>query len=69
MTGFDLSNFFSEWVYQAGYPNYRVGWYCQPEVDNYQLVLDITQTNGNNAPDVFHMPVQILVHLTSHDTC
>lgn len=68
MTGLDLSDFFSEWVYQAGYPNYRVGWYVQPEVDNYQLVLDISQTNGNNAPAVFHMPVQILVHLTSHDT-
>jgi aminopeptidase N len=68
MTGFDLSDFFSEWIYQAGYPNYRVGWYVQPEVDNYQLVLDISQTNGNNAPTVFHMPVQILVHFTSHDT-
>jgi aminopeptidase N len=68
MTGLDLSDFFSEYIYQAGYPNYRVGWYSQPMVDNWQLVLDISQTNGSNAPPVFHIPVQILVHLTSHDT-
>ncbi|MEO0093159.1 MAG: M1 family aminopeptidase [candidate division WOR-3 bacterium] len=68
MTGLDLTNFFAEWVYQAGYPNYRVGWYCQPVNDNWQLVLNIIQNNGNNAPSVFHIPVQILVHLNSRDT-
>ncbi|MDH5187150.1 MAG: M1 family aminopeptidase, partial [candidate division WOR-3 bacterium] len=67
-TGLDLSDFFSEWIYQAGYPNYRVGWYCQPVDDNWQLVLDITQNNGANAPSIFHMPVQILAHLTGQDS-
>jgi aminopeptidase N len=68
VTGLDLTTFFSEWVYQAGYPNYRVGWYCQPVDDNWQLVLNISQNNGNNAPSIFHIPVQILVRFTNQDT-
>ena len=68
ITGLDLTDFFTEWVYQAGYPNYYVGWHCQPVTDNWQLVINISQNNGNNAPPVFHIPVQILVHLTSYDT-
>ncbi len=67
-TGLDLTTFFSEWVYQAGYPNYRVGWYCQPVDDDWQLVLNFNQNNGNNAPPVFHIPVQILVRCTNQDT-
>jgi aminopeptidase N len=68
MTGLDLTNFISEWIYQAGYPNYQIGWSCQPVSDNWQLLLNISQNNGANAPAVFHIPVQILVHLTAHDT-
>lgn len=64
--GADLTWFFNEWVYDQGYPEYYVYWYCVPSGSNYQIQLSIHQDQVN-AP-VFHMPVQILLHTTGADT-
>ena len=66
--GDTLNWFFNEWIYQAGYPRYRVNWFGVPESANWRIKVDIAQNNGNGAPAVFHMPVEILFHLTGKDT-
>ena len=65
--GIDLTWFFNEWVYDQGYPQYNVYWVCNPSAPNYLVKINIYQTQ-TNAPPVFHMPVQILLHLTGKDT-
>lgn len=68
ITGLDLTRFFAEWLYQAGYPDYRVNWACESISGNWRLTLELSQNNGANAPTIFHLPIQILVHLTNFDT-
>ncbi|MGQ9465385.1 MAG: M1 family aminopeptidase [bacterium] len=65
--GTDLTWFFDEWVYGQGYPIYNIYWDCVPSGSNYLVSLNIYQVQ-TNAPPVFHMPVQILLHMTSNDT-
>lgn len=64
--GTDLSWFFNEWVFGQGHPEYNVYWQCVPAGNDYQLNLAIHQ-DQTNAP-VFHMPVEIMVHMTTRDT-
>ncbi len=68
MTGLELDWFYDEWVYQAGFPDYSVNWYGRETVDGWEIVIDLSQDNGAQAPDCFHMPVEILVSMTSGDT-
>lgn len=68
VTGRELSWFFDEWVYQAGYPNYTINWHSLPVGPYYQVNLDIAQSNGALAPDCFHMPLQLKIRLTTKDT-
>ncbi len=65
--GNDLNWFFDEWVYGQGYPIYNVYWNCVPSGNNYLFQISIHQ-DQTNAPPVFHMPVQILLHMSSNDT-
>lgn len=65
--GTDLTWFFDEWVYDQGYPVYNVYWDCQPAGGNYLLNISIHQ-DQTNAPPVFHMPVQILIHMGNVDS-
>ncbi len=60
-SGRDLERFFQEWVYMAGYPNYDVAWFSTREGDSFRVECLISQSNGDLAPAVFHMPVQILL--------
>jgi len=66
--GDTLNWFFNEWIYLAGYPQYHVNWYGVSQPPNWQIVVDISQNNGSGAPAVFHMPVEMLFHLTGKDT-
>ena len=66
--GQGLSWFFNEWAVLAGYPQYLVNWYGVSQPPNWRIVVDISQSNGNGAPPVFHMPVEILFHLAGKDT-
>ncbi|MEO0100942.1 MAG: M1 family aminopeptidase [candidate division WOR-3 bacterium] len=65
ITGLNLENFFREWVYLAGYPNYNVLWSKTQEGDSFRVEINITQNNGNLAPTVFHIPVQVLLKGTT----
>lgn len=65
--GTDLTWFFDEWVFDQGYPEYDVFWYCTPSGGNYLTNINIYQTQ-TSAPAIFHIPVQILLHTTSSDT-
>jgi aminopeptidase N len=68
VTGMDLSWFFNEWIYDAGYPQYTVNWHSVPEGGNYRVYVDIAQNNGTGAPTCFHEPLQVAIHMTSGDT-
>ncbi len=65
--GTDLTWFFDEWVYDQGYPEYEIYWLCQPSGGRYITRINIYQTQ-TNAPSVFHMPVEIMLHTAKVDT-
>lgn len=65
--GTDMTWFFDEWVYDQGYPEYEIFWYCTPTGNDYKTIINIYQTQ-TNAPAVFHMPVQILLQTSGPDT-
>ncbi len=65
--GTDLTWFFDEWVYDQGYPEYEVYWVCNPAETDYLAILEIHQVQ-TDAPQVFHMPVNVLLHMTRNDT-
>ena len=67
-SGLELDWFYDEWVFQAGYPDYTVNWYGRETVDGWEVVIDVAQDNGAQAPAVFHMPVEVLVHTWAGDT-
>jgi aminopeptidase N len=68
MTGRNFDWFFNEWVYQAGYPKYRLGWHIDSSSSRFQVITTISQVNGSNAPVVFHMPIQIKFSASGFDT-
>ncbi|MEO0091631.1 MAG: M1 family aminopeptidase [candidate division WOR-3 bacterium] len=70
VTGLDLDWFFSEWIYQAGYPKYYYSWQIVPTSipEVYFVIVQINQNNGSNAPAIFHMPLQIRFTGTNLDT-
>jgi aminopeptidase N len=63
----DYTWFFSEWVYQMGYPWYQIIWNKLYETPNWRLVLDVNQVQ-TIGPPVFHMPVPLGVSYASGDT-
>lgn len=65
--GTDLTWFFDEWVYGQGHPEYEIYWFCEPAGNNFLFTTNIYQIQ-THAPPVFHMPVQIMLHMTSGDT-
>lgn len=91
-SGLDLGWFYNEWLYQAGYPQYRLAWSAEstgatsqsalrspqsarsltpdprPLPPEYRVIVNLSQNNGNNAPPVFHMPVQLKFRKTGQDS-
>lgn len=65
--GADFNWFFQEWVYELGYPRYRVVWNKISEAPNWRLILDVSQTQ-TVGPPVFHMPLQIKASYVGGDT-
>jgi aminopeptidase N len=63
-----LDWFYDEWVFQAGFPNYAVNWFGRETVDGWEIVVDIGQNNGAQAPACFHIPVEVLVSRAGGDT-
>jgi aminopeptidase N len=68
MSGLELGWFFDEWVYHGGYPQYTCGWHGEQTTDGWQVVINLSQNNGGQAPACFHMPVEVRVRFASGDT-
>jgi aminopeptidase N len=66
ISGMDLADFFSEWVYQAGYPEYQYAWSTYHDGIDYCLGLLVAQRQSN-AP-VFTIPIEVLISTASGDS-
>lgn len=66
VSGQDLDWFFTEWIYDTGYPEYQYSWLADSTAGGYDLnlVIDQVQTSG----PVFTMPVEVSVTMTSGDS-
>jgi aminopeptidase N len=68
VTGRDLTWFFNQWIYMAGYPVYTINWHVAPVDSSYQVLVDIAQNNGAQAPTCFNMPLQLEFQIGTGDT-
>lgn len=59
VTGQDWSWFVNEWLYQAGFPEYKVAYSYDAEKGAGRLIVDQTQATKWNTPAVFRMPIVI----------
>jgi hypothetical protein len=66
VSGQDLDWYFSEWIYDVGYPEYQYSWLADSTAGGYDLslVIDQVQTNG----PIFTMPMDVKVAMTSGDS-
>ncbi len=67
-TGLELDWFFDEWIYQAGYPKYRLSWIGEPAGDSFRIVTSLAQNNGAQAPDFFRTPLPVRINCLYVDT-
>ncbi|HVP58720.1 MAG TPA: M1 family aminopeptidase [bacterium] len=58
VSGRDLHQFFHEWIYEEGFPEYMYSWSSDPVGGGYSITLDISQLQQNY---VFNMPIRIAV--------
>lgn len=65
--GSNFNWFFNEYVYNMGYPNYRVVWNKAYESPYWRLTLDITQIQ-TIGPSVFHIPLPVGINFANNDT-
>jgi aminopeptidase N len=66
VSGLDFNEFFSQWIYQAGYPEYEYSWHYNYDGGAYILDFNVEQIQSN-AP-VFTIPIEILITTTSGDS-
>jgi aminopeptidase N len=66
VSGQDLDWFFSQWIYDVGYPQYEYSWLADSTAGGYDLnlVIDQVQTNG----PVFTMPVDVKITMVAGDS-
>ncbi|SFH87133.1 M1 family aminopeptidase [Halpernia frigidisoli] len=65
-TGKDFTEFFNEWIYGQGYPNYSIQ-YGQNTV-NQKITFKVSQSQSNASVPYFKMPLPIKVTGTSGET-
>lgn len=65
-TGDDIDWFFDTWIHGWGYPIYDVNHFVQAAGDQWELTIDLTQTQ--TTPTIFEMPLEFLVTGASTDT-
>jgi aminopeptidase N len=66
VSGMDLTAFFDEWVYQAGYPEYGWNWTAYTDGIYYYVHFNLFQAQLD-AP-VFTTPIELLVSTASGDS-
>lgn len=59
-----LTKFFSDWVYNEGYPSYDVVW----EQSGSKVYFKVSQTQSHNSVDFFEMKIPILLRTSESDT-
>jgi hypothetical protein len=65
-SGLDLTEFFEDWYYGQGWPDYDIGWLYDAECD--KVYVEIHQTHSANEDTFFEMPVPIKFSDGSQDT-
>jgi len=65
VSGLDLDQFFNEWIYNEGFPEYLYSWTYEPVSSSYEITLSISQMQQNC---VFEMPIQIAVTTAAGET-
>lgn len=63
-TGYDLTSFKNEWIYQEGYPSFGIDW----EQKNDEIQMSLTQTTSHSSVSFFHLSVPILLESVSGDS-
>ena len=63
-SGQNLSEFFKDWYYGEGHPNYDITW---SHIGNH-LSLTINQTPSHSSVPFFNMPLPFVIHGTNKDT-
>lgn len=63
-SGRDLTEFFSDWVYGEGYPNYRIEW----SQEGNQVRLSLAQTTSHPSVELYEMPVTLQLMGANTDT-
>lgn len=61
VSGEDLTPFFEQWLYQPGYPEFRVEWTWDDLASNVVVRVEQVQATAHHTPYVFEAPVDIEV--------
>ncbi len=64
-SGQDLTEFFNDWLYGAGYPTYTVNWWHENEE---KITIEVYQNQSDSSVDYFEMPVPVRIVGESQDT-
>lgn len=62
-TGVDLEDFFNQWYYKGGAPNFNIRWNSNGDF----VAMEITQTTNNTDNPLFKTPVDIKIKRTEGD--
>lgn len=64
-SGLSLNEFFQDWIYNEGYPNYHAEW---THGTNNAIRIKLNQTTSHPSVSFFEMPVPLLFRNSSQDT-
>ncbi|MEW5702532.1 MAG: M1 family metallopeptidase [Candidatus Zixiibacteriota bacterium] len=61
VSGFDLHEFFADWIYGYYYPKYYVSWFSEAGLTGWQVYVHLRQ-GQTTEPAVFDMPVELRLY-------
>ncbi len=61
-SGMDLTEFFSDWLYGAGFPSYTLFWEM---INENEIKITVNQTQENNTVSFFDLPLPIRIQSTT----
>ncbi len=64
----DLSKFFAQWFYAAGYPEFKMRWSWDGDGDKLNIEIEQTQAGGGGTPKAFRTPVEIEIAVAGGDS-
>jgi len=64
-SGLNLDEFFNDWFYGEGYPNYEIQW---QQNDDLSVNVNIKQSTESNTVEFFEMPIPIRFKSSTKDT-